>query len=258
MSWPSWATTSTAWPRRSRRRSTRSNPSTANWSSGWPSARRTGQRQGKRRSTQAGRRAPSSSNMSHEIRTPMNAILGLTHLLRTRATAGQAERLGKIDAAGKHLLSIINDILDISKIEAGKLQLGTQRFHPAGRARPCPLHSRPKAPAPRGWISAIDTATVPAGCAAMSLRLRQAVLNYAGNALKFTQQGPHHPGCPAARRTHGDELHMRFSVSDTGVGIDAERLPQLFEAVRAGRCIDHAPVRRHRAWPVRSPGAWPN
>jgi signal transduction histidine kinase len=69
------------------------------------------------------------ANMSHEIRTPMNAILGLTHLLRRDgATARQTERLGKIDLAAQHLLSIINDILDLSKIEAGKLELEQASF----------------------------------------------------------------------------------------------------------------------------------
>jgi len=70
------------------------------------------------------------ANMSHEIRTPMNAIIGLTHLLRrTGATPQQVDRLDKIDNAGRHLLAIINDILDLSKIEAGKMQLENVDFH---------------------------------------------------------------------------------------------------------------------------------
>ena len=85
-----------------------------------------------RQRAEAANRAKSAflANMSHEIRTPMNAIIGLTHLLqRDRLTAAQTARLGKIDAASRHLLSIINDILDLSKIEAGKMVVEQTDFH---------------------------------------------------------------------------------------------------------------------------------
>lgn len=168
------------------------------------------------------------SNMSHEIRTPMNAILGLTHLMRHDATPTQVERLGKIDTAGKHLLSIINDILDISKIEAGKLQLEQRDFSLSDVLD----HVRSilgEAARAKGLEIRIDADGVPVWLRGDVMRLRQAVLNYAGNALKFTQRGRI---TLAARllEERGDELLMRFAVSDTGVGIEPARLPQLFEA----------------------------
>jgi len=168
------------------------------------------------------------SNMSHEIRTPMNAILGLTHLLRTDATPMQVERLGKIDAAGKHLLAIINDILDISKIEAGKLQLEHSDFTlsavldhvssllgDAARAKGLEIH--------------IDPDAVPIWLRGDVMRLRQAILNYASNALKFTEHG-HITLAAQLLEEHGDDLLIRFSVSDTGVGIDAGQLSHLFQS----------------------------
>ena len=168
------------------------------------------------------------TNMSHEIRTPMNAILGLTHLLRAEATPAQAERLGKIDAAGKHLLSIINDILDISKIEAGKLQLEHSDFAlsavldhvssilgEAARTKGLKIHIEPD--------------SVPVWLRGDVLRLRQAVLNYASNALKFTKQG-HITLTAKLLEEHGDDLLIRFSVSDTGIGVTPEKLADLFQS----------------------------
>ena len=168
------------------------------------------------------------SNMSHEIRTPMNAILGLTHLMRNDATPTQVERLGKIDAAGKHLLSIINDILDLSKIEAGKLQLEHSDFS----LQDVLDHVRSilsEGARAKGLDIRIDAEGVPGWLRGDVTRLRQAVLNYAGNALKFTQRG-HITLAARLLEDRDDDLLIRFSVSDTGVGIEAERLPLLFES----------------------------
>jgi signal transduction histidine kinase/CheY-like chemotaxis protein len=166
------------------------------------------------------------SNMSHEIRTPLNAILGLTHLLRNEATPGQAERLGKVDAAGKHLLSIINDILDISKIEAGKLQLEHRDFSLSDVLDHVQSILGEAARA-KGLEIRIDADGVPVWLRGDVMRLRQAVLNYAGNALKFTRQGLITLAAQLLEDS-GDDLLIRFSVSDTGVGIEAERLSLLF------------------------------
>ncbi|MBI4743094.1 MAG: response regulator [Betaproteobacteria bacterium] len=169
------------------------------------------------------------ANMSHEIRTPMNAIVGLTHLLRrAETTPQQADRLDKIDDAARHLLSIINDILDLSKIEAGKLELEQTDFAlvtildnvrsqiaAAADAKDLPLH--------------LDTDGVPLWLRGDPTRLRQALLNFASNAVKFTGRGF------IALRTDlledsGEELLVRFEVQDTGIGIAPEAQAKLFGA----------------------------
>jgi PAS domain S-box-containing protein len=178
---------------------------------------------------EAANRAKSTflANMSHELRTPLNAIIGLTHLLRGDATPEQADRLGKIASAGKHLLSIINDILDISKIEAGKLQLEHSDFALSAvldhvrsllgeAARAKDLEIRVDADAVPGWLRG-DV-----------IRLRQGILNYASNALKFTEQG-HITLAARLLENLGDELLVRFEVRDTGIGIAPEKLSYLFQ-----------------------------
>ena len=168
------------------------------------------------------------ANMSHELRTPLNAIIGLSHLLRADATPTQADRLGKIDAAGKHLLSIINDILDISKIEAGKLQLEHSDF--ALTAVLDHVHSLlADAARAKNLEIRVDPDAVPVWLRGDVMRLRQGLLNYASNALKFTEQG-HITLAAKLLEEQGDELLVRFEVSDTGVGIAPEKLADLFKS----------------------------
>jgi PAS domain S-box-containing protein len=169
------------------------------------------------------------ANMSHEIRTPMNAILGLTHLLRRDgATPTQADRLAKIGGATQHLLSIINDILDLSKIEAGKLQLEQSDFSLASildHVRSLILDSAQT----KGLSVLVDADDVPPWLSGDPTRIRQSLLNYAGNAVKFTERG----GIILRARlleTRGDQLTVRFEVEDTGIGIAPEVLPKLFAA----------------------------
>ncbi len=168
------------------------------------------------------------ANMSHEIRTPMNAILGLSHLLRVQATPEQAERLDKINDAGRHLLSIINDILDLSKIEAGKLQLERSDFA-LGAVLDHVNSLIADAARAKGLRVTVDGDAVPIWLRGDQMRLRQALLNYAGNALKFTERGSI---ALRARllETQGDELLVRFEVTDTGIGIPPEKMDQLFKA----------------------------
>ena len=169
------------------------------------------------------------ANMSHEIRTPLNAIVGLNYLLRRDGvTPEQAARLDKIDGASRHLLSLISNILDLSKIEARQVQLEASNFHLsavldavasiiAESARAKALTIETHADAVPVWLRGDPT------------RLRQALLNYAGNAVKFTESGS-----IALRakllENHGDELLVRFSVQDTGMGIEAKDIPRLFRA----------------------------
>ncbi len=170
------------------------------------------------------------ANMSHEIRTPMNAILGLTHLLkRDLDDPHQLSRLDKIEGAARHLLTVINDILDLSKIEAGKLQLVEQNFSLAmlvdqvsslviDEARAKGLTLKIELDPQIFWVRGDIT------------RLRQALLNYVSNAIKFTQRGW------IAIRAHLEEqcpdgqLLIRFEVEDTGIGIPADKQATLFQA----------------------------
>ncbi|MBS1159568.1 MAG: multi-sensor hybrid histidine kinase [Proteobacteria bacterium] len=167
------------------------------------------------------------ANMSHEIRTPLNAILGLTHLLRREATPTQVERLGKVDAAGKHLLSIINDILDISKIEAGKLQLEHSDFQ-LSAVLDHVYSLLAETARLKGLEIRIDSDHMPAWLRGDVLRLSQGLLNLAGNALKFTEHG-HITLAAKLLEEQGDELLIRFEVRDSGSGIAPEKLAALFQ-----------------------------
>jgi two-component system sensor histidine kinase/response regulator len=169
------------------------------------------------------------ANMSHEIRTPMNGIVGMAHLLRRSGlNAEQAERLDKIDAAAEHLLNVINDILDISKIEAGKFELEDVPVLPdrlmnnvgsilAERARAKGLHLL------------IEVASLPADLHGDPTRLQQALLNYATNAIKFTEAGSVTLRCHVVAEDAATAL-LRFEVEDSGIGIPADTVGRLFTA----------------------------
>lgn len=168
------------------------------------------------------------ANMSHEIRTPMNAILGLTHLLRKKADPEQQAGLAKINSAGRHLLAIISDILDISKIEAGKLQLELSDFLLATIFDH--VHSLlSDAADAKGLRITIDQSIPSIWLQGDVMRLRQCLLNFASNAIKFTAQGS-----IALRATVLDasknQLLVRFEVADTGIGIAPEQQNRLFRA----------------------------
>ena len=167
------------------------------------------------------------ANMSHEIRTPLNAITGLVHLLRKdHVTPQQAERLAKIDTSGKHLLSLINDILDLSKIEAGKLSLDTTDFaltevldHTASIIG--------ESARSKGLAVFVDSDHVPVWLRGDVLRIRQSLLNFAGNAVKFTNNGSIALKAQLLAED-SDRLKVRFSVEDTGIGLSPEVKSRLF------------------------------
>lgn len=169
------------------------------------------------------------ANMSHEIRTPMNAIIGLTHLLRrAEATPQQVERLDKIEGAGRHLLSIINDILDLSKIESGKMQLEVTDFHLSSIMQNIDSIIG-EAARNKGLRVVIDEGDVPQLLRGDPTRLRQALLNYASNAVKFTEQGSVTLRAKVLEAS-GNDLLLRFEVQDTGIGLSPEGITKLFQA----------------------------
>ncbi|UCV19242.1 cache domain-containing protein [Ferribacterium limneticum] len=168
------------------------------------------------------------ANMSHEIRTPMNAILGLAHLLRKGASEPKAiDQLGKLTDSARHLLGIINNILDFSKIEAGKFALNVADFSPAKVVEQS-LGMLAERAAAKGLqlVGEIDPA-VPAMVSGDPMRLQQCLLNYLGNAIKFSASGTISVRASLSEDT-GDAVLLRLAVTDQGVGISAEQCATLF------------------------------
>ncbi len=184
-----------------------------------------------RQTAESASRAKSAflANMSHEIRTPMNAIIGLSHLLR-RELPEQAsfDRLDKIDTAAHHLLQVINDILDLSKIEAGKFELEHQDFE-LGVVLDHTRSLIADAARAKGLTVQVDSDSVPIWLHGDAVRLRQALLNLASNAVKFTDQGTIWLRSHLLEESNG-ELFVRFEVEDTGTGIAPEAQERIFKA----------------------------
>ncbi|MDE2504584.1 MAG: PAS domain S-box protein, partial [Burkholderiales bacterium] len=181
------------------------------------------------------------ANMSHEIRTPMNAILGLSYLMaRDTAEPLQRARLAKVDAAARHLLQVINDILDLSKIEAGKMVLESIEFSlDELLARAFELVEGPARS--KGLELVLDTDHTPARLRGDPTRLAQALINLLANAVKFTASGWVRLAVEPVP-SHGDGLLLRFEVRDTGEGIAPEGLRDLFAAFEQA---DSSTTRRH-------------
>ena len=181
------------------------------------------------------------ANVSHEIRTPMNAILGIAHLMRREGgTSRQIERLDKLDSAARHLLGIINDILDLSKIEAGKLRLAEEDF-----ALSPILHKAvgliSDAASAKGLRILVDVAGMPRRLRGDPNRLSQVLVNFLGNALKFTEHGKIVLKGRVVEETELD-FALRFEVSDSGIGMTPEQLGRLFIAFEQG---DNSSTRKY-------------
>lgn len=167
------------------------------------------------------------ANMSHEIRTPLNAITGLTHMLRCEhLSARQSNLLNKLEGAGGHLLNIINAILELSKIEAGKFTLEEQALHLPSVVQVVVDMVQERAQS-KGLHVNVVFDTLPNNLLGDSTRLQQALLNYLNNAVKFTEHGQITLKVLQEAEDAGSFL-LRFSVSDTGIGIAPEALGRLF------------------------------
>ncbi len=169
------------------------------------------------------------ANMSHEIRTPMNAVIGMAHLLRRSGLNNQQlEQLAKIEAAGLHLLDVINTILDLSKIEANKLTLEHIPVTPGAIAGNISSLLASQALA-KGLRIEIEAPPPLPNLLGDATRLQQALLNYVNNAIKFSEHGSIRLRTQLLDQT-SERCHLRFEVEDQGIGIAPENLSRLFTA----------------------------
>jgi len=170
------------------------------------------------------------ANMSHEIRTPMNAIIGLAHLLlKTELTAHQRDYILKMRSSGEHLMGIINDVLDFSKVEAGKLDIEQADFELDDLLDNVASLLTEKCAA-KGLDLVFDVAPdVPRHLVGDALRLGQVLINFANNAVKFTERGEVAVSAGVEQRD-GQGVLLRFAVRDTGIGLTEEQQGRLFQS----------------------------
>ncbi|PKM60485.1 MAG: hypothetical protein CVU99_07685 [Firmicutes bacterium HGW-Firmicutes-4] len=168
------------------------------------------------------------SNMSHEIRTPMNAIIGLAHLIkRDPLTMRQEEQIDKLTEAANHLLQIINDVLDLSKIEAGKMQMDTHDFEPTREIdRVCNILGDEAAK--KNLDLLVDVDHIPTVLRGDSVRFGQILLNLMSNAVKFTETGSIKIIARIIKQEH-KHIRLRFEVWDTGIGMSTAQMKNLFQ-----------------------------
>lgn len=182
------------------------------------------------------------ANMSHEIRTPMNAIIGFSGLaLKTSLDAKQRDYLTKIRQSGAHLLGVINDILDLSKIEAGKLRVERIDFDLEQLLESVADLVSEKASAKGLELVLRIEGNVPRELSGDPLRLGQILVNYSNNAVKFTDRGEVVISASVVEETESDCL-VRFAVADTGIGLTEEQAAKLFQPFQQA---DSSTSRKH-------------
>ena len=177
------------------------------------------------------------ANMSHELRTPLNIVLGYTQLLKQakNLTEKQVTDLTTIHKSGEHLLTLITDILDISKIEAGKVELTPHDFYLPGMLNSLIDMTRMRADQKALSVHAFVDTTLPHTVSCDEKRLRQILLNLLANAVKYTLQGTIRfrvsvlDQCHPSTADATQQARILFEVEDTGIGIPADRLQQIFE-----------------------------
>ena len=165
------------------------------------------------------------ANMSHEIRTPLNAVLGLAQVGRRNSQELDARnRFSHILASGQHLLGIVNEILDLSKLDAGKLRIASIPFELIANVNEALEFVQESANTKGLNLTVEHDPELPEWIKGDPLRLRQILVNLLGNAVKFTKQGE------VRLTVYRVNTHICFAVIDTGIGIDAEQIPRLFDA----------------------------
>jgi|GEM_PF-1201689 len=177
-------------------------------------------------------------SMGHELRTPLNAILGYSALLKSASNLTDKQRaaMGVVEKSGRHLLSLINDVLDMSRIEAGRLELTEEPMKLAGLARDVVDFCRPDAKQKGVGLTVHADAALPAWVLGDARRLRQVLLNLVGNAVKFTTSGQ-----VTVRTRRLADHGIRVEVQDTGPGVEAHRLEAIFEPfVQSGDATQRA------------------
>lgn len=174
------------------------------------------------------------ANMSHEIRTPINSVIGFTNLLqKTGMTDEQKQFVNLIQSASENLLTIINDILDISKIEAGMLRIEKNPFSLRGLCSSIETMFYHKAREKNLSFSLYIQDNIPDTLTGDAVRLTQILVNLISNAIKFTQKGGIFINITTLTQNN-DEVRLRFSVKDSGIGIPADKLDTVFERFEQG------------------------